>query len=245
MSDHFSFWQRVGNVFRGGQLGSPDTNGNRHATKISAAEPPLDDGPPRPLTRWGRREPTVAQMRDGYQRVVETMDALQEHFSKQDQRAEHLGQSITHLVGTLDQLAETGHNQQEHVRSIADNVSQAGRHAAAISASLSQMPKSLQMQAESVQTMLRRIEISQESDTQLMHSLQHLGRAVEGLNASGAAQVQTLERLHAADHDQKEALTSLVREQSRRFLIVMVVAAILVLGTLAALAVTVMLQLGQ
>ncbi len=188
------------------------------------------------LSRWGRRQPTVAQMRDGYQRVIEMMDALQEHFHKQDQRNAQLGRSVDRMVGILEQLAQTGHTQQEHIRSIAENVSESGKQAASMSAALGQLPRSLQLQTDVVRDMLRQIETSQESDTQLRHSLQQLSSAVEALNASSAAQVQTLERLDSDGREQKQALTVLVHQQGRRFVVMSVIAAAIFLAGLAGLA---------
>ncbi len=240
MSSPVSFWQRVGNLFRTGS--AADGNGHSDAASIEAMQDTAMEGP-RPLARWGRREPTVAQMRDGYQRVVELMDALQEHFQQQDERTAHLGQSVERMVGILEQLTDTQRGEQEHIRAIAENVSAAGKHAAVMTESLSQMPKSLHLQAESMRTMIRQMEISQESDTQLMHSLQQLGQAVGNLSTSSVAQVQTLERLDAADREQKESLTLLVHEQARRFVIIIVIAAILGLGALAALATVILLPL--
>jgi len=78
-----------------------------------------------------------------------------------------------------------------------------------------------------------------------MHSLQQFGHAVDSLGQSGTAQVETLERLHAAERGQRETLTDLIRAQGRRFLAVMIVAAALGLGALVVLAVTLALVLGS
>lgn len=245
MPNQASLWQRLSGLFR---PAAPVPPGNGH---VPPAVPPTGDGQTlvveeprggtgpaggsRALSWWPRREPTVAQMRDGYQRVLETMDALQEHFRQQEQRSLELGQSVRRMVGTLEQLSESGRSQQEHLGTLSEHVSAASRHAAAMSDALSQLPATLRMQAEALRTLLRKIEISQESDAQLMHSLQQLTRAVEGLSASGAAQVRTLERLDADQREQREVLTLLVREQGRRFLLVLVVAAFIGLGALGIL----------
>jgi hypothetical protein len=246
-----SFWQRIGNMLRGLQgpgAGRNKTNGNGHAYAFDSEPGPdatvpgagstagVESDASRPLARSTRREPTIAQMRDGYQRVTELMDAMELHFRQQDARGEQLGAAVDRMATTLEQLKDTGCTQQDHIRTIADHVSEAGKHTALMSESLRQMPRSLQLQAEAVRTMLQQMEISQEADTQLMHSLQQLSRAVEGLSTSATAQVQTLERLHAAEREQKEGLTMLVCEQGRRFVFIIIVAAVLGLGALASLA---------
>lgn len=257
MSTQSSFWQRVGAMFRGESAGQSPGNGRRAAAgsngshgslsvaDVQVGEPPPETGQPGLMARLGRRDPSVHQMRDGYQRLVGMVDALQEHFHKQDERSTQLADSVGRMVGILEQVADSGRSQQEHIRSIADNVNAAGQHTAAMSEALSQMPHSFELQAEAVRTMLRQIEVSQEADTQLMHSLQQLGSAVDALNSSSTAQVQTLERLNAGEHEQKEALTLLVREQSRRFLVIVIVAGILGIGALAAMAITLAVQLSR
>lgn len=256
MSHHTSIWQRMGNVFRGGQTQRSHGNGQgrtspsvvKYASATADAtllkEEPANGDHPSLLTRLSRREPSTTQMRDGYHRMLEMMDGLQNHFRRQDQRAEQLGRHVDRMVDMLEQLAKSGHSQQEHIRSIADNISQAGRHTAVISESLSQLPDLLRDEAEVAHSMVRQMEVSQEADMQLMHSLQKLSQAVDGLNDSGAAQVQTLQRLSVAEHEQREALTTLIHDQTRRFLIIIIIAAVLGLGSLAALVTTLVLQLG-
>jgi acetyl-CoA acetyltransferase len=111
----------------------------------------------------------------------------------------------------------------------------AGKSTAALNAALGRMPESLASQAEAIRTVARQMEISHESDNQLMHSLQQFGRAVDTLGSSGTAQVEVLQRLNAAQRDQHEALSGLVREQSRRFLVILAITAVLALAVLGAL----------
>ena len=88
----------------------------------------------------------------------------------------------------------------------------------------------------------RQLQVGQESDTQLTQSLQQFGRAVDTLGSAGTSQVEMLQRLNAAQREQHEALVTLVREQSRRFMLILVVGAILAVAALAALALPFALQ---
>jgi hypothetical protein len=241
MSQATSFWRRIGSLFGAGEV-----DGQRHAGPVDdedspsqahiATSDPLAGLPASGglLARFRRNDHRAAQVA-GYQRIAEMIDSLREHYRRQDERATRVEQQTERISGILQQLADSGRQQQEHVRAMADNVSQTSRHTAAMSESLSLLPPLLQAEADAVRSMVRQMDVAQESDTQLMHSLQKLGQAVEALNAAGAAQVQTLERLNAAEREQRQALTLLVREQTRRFLLIMLVAAILGVGALAAL----------
>jgi hypothetical protein len=242
MSEPTSFWQRIGRFFSAG-----DVDGQHDAGSVERRDRTAPDPTAAPrgsttvlqpsggfLARFRRHDSRELQLA-GYQRIAELMDSLQEHYRRQDERSSRVEQQTERIAGFLQQLTENGRQQQEQVRAIADNVSQANRHTAGMSESLSQLPPLLQAEADAVRSMVRQMDVAQESDTQLMHSLQKLGQAVEALNAAGAAQVQTLERLNASERQQREALTLLVREQTRRFFVIMVVAAILGVGALAAL----------
>jgi hypothetical protein len=235
MSEPTSFWQRIGRFFSGGDADGQHVAEAGEARERGAPEQSsaLDGAPPSQsaggfLSRLRRHDSHELQLA-GYRRMAELMDSLQEHYRRQDERAGRAEQQTERIAGFLQQLAESSRQQQEHVRAMADNVSQSSRHTAGMSESLSLLPPLLQAEADAVRSMVRQMDVAQESDTQLMYSLQKLGQAVEALNAAGAAQVQTLERLSASERQQR------VREQTRRFFVIMVVAAILGVGALAAL----------
>lgn len=267
-----SFWKRVSHFFGVGTAEAHPTNGNGHGngngngheaatppeSAIEVATPPTEDRAPEPahesgewprssssLLRWGRREPSLSQLREGYQHLVDLMDTMRRHFERQDQRADQMTRSMDQLAGILGRLAESQQAQGECVRTIAAHVDAAGQHAAALSETLSHLPASMQVQAQACQSMLRQMEIAQETDTQLGHSLQRLGHAVESLQASSTAQVETLQQIHSAERGQKDALMALVHEQNRKFFWTMTVAAVLGLGALAAMGVTLALVLNK
>jgi hypothetical protein len=189
-----------------------------------------------PLLR-GWRNP-LHDRRDAQARVLELMDAMQRHFDRQDGRSQQLTESVDRVATILESLAETQRNQGDTIRTLAMQAEVAGRHHAAVAETMQQMPASLLAQAEALRTVARRIEMGQESEGQLVHSLQRFGGAVDSLRAAGLAQVETLQNLHAAERAQKDALTALIRDQGRRFLVLMIVASVMAFGALGALTYT-------
>jgi len=185
---------------------------------------------------WWSRRP--AQSRELSMRVVELADSMQDHFRKQDERAAAMVQSLDRVGGVIEDLAETQKRQGEYLQAIADRTEVVGKHTAGLTEAVGRVPESLLSQAEAIRTVARQLEVSQESDTQLMHSLQQFGRAVDTLGSSGTAQVEILQKLNATQHEQQEAFSSLVQDQTRRFTVIIVVSAILGLAAMIALAVT-------
>ena len=257
MSTGVSFWKRVGDVFRAGGVGGRDSNGNGRVPGAEAAgasrdgdpdesgSPPSETPPRTTLLPWLRRQPGTPHLPEAQQRLVTLMDSMQEHFEKQDERAEQLNGSVDRVANGLEQLAEAQRGTGERIHSISQQVDVAGKYTATLSDALCQMPATMQAEAEAIRSVAQQLEVAHEADTQLMHSLQQFGHAVDSLRQSGTAQVETLERLHAAERGQRETLTDLIRAQGRRFLVVMIVTAALGLGALVVLAVTLALVLGS
>ena len=229
MAEPISFWRRVGNLFRPGGDATDGNGAGESSGAITAAAPAQAAG-------WLRRPAKAAQAREVALHVAELADAMQQYFRQQDQRAAELAGSLNRVGGVLEQLAESQRSHGDYLRTIAEQTESAGKNAAALTATVSRVPESLLAQADAIRTVARQLEISQEADTQLMHSLQQFGRAVDTLGSSGTAQVEVLQRLNHAQQQQHEAFSALVREQSRRFTVVFAVAAGLVVLAVGALA---------
>lgn len=241
MAGLVSFWQRMSNVFRSD--GGPDGENGAETVLRPAASAEHPAGAPLQVTslgatsHWWRQPSKTAQAREVALHVTQLAEAMQQHFRQQDQRAVELAASLDRVGGILEQLAQTQRGQNDYLRTIAEQTAESSKNAAALTATVSRVPESLLAQADAIRTVARQLEVAQETDAQLMHSLQHFGRAVDTLGSSGTAQVEVLQRLNTAQQQQHEAFTTLVREQSRRFTVVFAAAAILAIIAIAALAV--------
>jgi chemotaxis regulatin CheY-phosphate phosphatase CheZ len=252
MSSSPSLWKRVGSIFGAGEgdaAGEETTFSGRvlqppDAPSLVRSESnglPSTPAPPAPRRGWfgrSRRAANGAEMRAAYERVVDLVGSIERHFEKQDERAGRLTDSVDRVSPILERFAETQHAQGEFIRAIATHADSTGRHTAEISETLREVPVSLKAQAGAIQSIARHMEIAHEVDTQLVHSLERFGQAVEALRESGTAQVETLERLHAGDQRRQDQLKTLVREQGRRLMLATVVGALLGLAALAAMVIT-------
>lgn len=241
MAAQGSFWQRVGTLFRSDAAAANDDPAATAAPPAPAALQRLGDSGSLPW--WKKRQARQAQSREVAIQVVELAGAMRRHFEHQDERAAALAGSLDRVGAILEQLAASQHAHGEYLRSIAQQTETAGKHAAQLGETLGRVPDALLTQAEAIRTVARQVEVAQETDAQLMHSLQHFGQAVGTLSNSATAQVEALQKLNAGHRDHHAALTGLVREQSKRFLIITVCASLLALVGLTALVVTVVLQL--
>ncbi len=229
-----TFWQRVGDFFR------PETTLNRlssggQLTDYSTDLVPLESETGSiPRSWWSRRSNKSSNTRAAIAQMGDLAGSLNDHFRKQDKRAEELGRAVNRLAETLCNLAEAQRDQGEQVRFIAENAGESSRHQAALSESLSRVPASLTAQADAIRAMVRQMEIAQDADTHMFESMRRLSEAVNNLNSSATSQVETLRRINTAEREQKAALIALVRDQGRRFLIVTFTSAAIGLAALAA-----------
>jgi len=240
MPETTSFWQRVRGMFRAerGPSAWSDVNGGQAgaAGEGAATGMALD-------STW-RRKGATPQPKDATQRLVALTDRMQEHFTKQEEQATEMSVALQRVGRVLEQLADSQRSQSEYLKTIAAQTESNGRHAASLSDTVSRIPESLLTQAEAIRAVADQMRSSQDADERLLQSLHSFGKAVDTLGTAGAAQVETLQRLSGVQREQHAALSDLVREQSRRFLIVLVIAAVLGLGALAALVVTLVLSRG-
>ena len=241
MSSGISLWKRLGSALR---ANSAHDNGSRGVQSVQPAEPigknnhqPTGRGSSAPsLLPWGRRQRSIERLDERYQRVLELMDAMRDHFEAQDRRAADVTAGIERVGSTLERLAGAQHTQSEGIASIAARVDDVTRRSAGLVTLLSEMPASFQAQAEAVHAVARQMEAARAVDVELTASLRHFGQAADSLCDAGTAQVESLQRLHATSRGQKESLQIFVRKQTRLLLVITIVVAVLGLGAIAALA---------
>lgn len=236
-----SFWKRVQNMFTAKPARSeePDDIGE-------GPETPEGDGTGLDLAsgkesawRW-RSGPA---MRDLAQRMVDLADNMQQYIDKQDQRAADFGGALERVCTTLEQLAEAQRAQGQTLQAIANQTEATGKHTAGLADTVGRIPESLLSQAEAVRTVAQQLEANQQTDAQLMQSLQTFGRAVDALGSAGNAQIESLQKLNATQSEHQEAFATLVREQGQRFMWIIVIAAVLGIASIAALIVALALQM--
>jgi chromosome segregation ATPase len=204
-----------------------------HAPEKSASSAALAHNGSTGLFSWGRRERSMQQLREAYGRVVELMDSMQAHFSRQDQRSTELTRSVQSVATTIEHLARQQESQGQTLGRAVEHIGGVVKQFGPVSASLLDLPASLHMQADAIRSVATQLEISQEADTQLMHSLQRFGQAVDALRESGASQVVTLTRLNASQAGERDALKTFIAAQNRRFAAVMAIVAGVVVAALA------------
>lgn len=251
MSNQDSFWRRMGKMFRSDSGDAEPDSANQAHTLATATRDEADVAggvfnrlpDPQSVPWWRRSQARQAHTRELSVRVTELVGAMQQHFEKQDQRSEQIAGSLDRMGNVLEQLADAQRSNGEYLRAVAEHAEAAAQRTNALNETVGRVPDALLTQAEAIRSVARQVEVSQESNTQLMHSLQQFGRAVDTLGTSGTAQIEVLQKLNSSQREQHDALTTLVREQGRRFVVLMIIAAIIAAVGLVALTIGALLQM--
>lgn len=251
MAATISFWHRVGSIFR------HETSGNGHSLTPDGPTPmapvaavgtvesagngklplhlPRD---PRPLTRRERKAASLAALQDGHERLVSLVNAMKEHFERQDKRFDQLATSVDRVATYLEQIPEVQRRQGDCMSSIAAHLETANRQSSELKDTLARVPSSIQAQAEAIHAVSRKIEASNNADAQLAGSLQTLGEVVESLSQAGSDQVEVMRQMRTESDQQKQALVSMIKAQTLRFTLTLIVAGVLGSVAVAGLAYT-------
>ncbi|RMF77561.1 MAG: hypothetical protein D6744_11215 [Planctomycetota bacterium] len=239
------FWKRIESLFRSnGHVSerrtravdvAPSANAAAwHARSAGNGEIHGDAKPPNGslLSMRGWRS-GKAELREGYQRVIELMNAMEQHFQRQDQRLEQLATALDGLTRTLAPMVAAQREQTEHVARIAEHAGGADTRLTELTRTLRDLPAATRAQNDALKAIDEHLAQSCAIDEKLAQALGKFDGAVDALRESGAVQVDTLNRL---DHHQRESVDSLrsfVNTQNRRFLIalgVMLVATLVAAG---------------
>lgn len=217
-------WSRMTSWMR-----SPARDGAR------AAAHPVDDADVVLAPR--RPDPALTKLEEGYNKVIDLIDAIKRHQQGQAERAAEVTDSLTRISGTLDRLDEAGRRQADHLAAIAEEIRSAGQRAARWEDALCEFPRMAEAQRDALTAVSRQIEEVARRDTELTGSLTAFREAVVTLGDSTTASTVALKDLQRASLEQQERTATLIREQSKRFTILLVVTLVLAaLGIMAAFA---------
>jgi methyl-accepting chemotaxis protein len=210
--------------------GNGHTPGNGHDS--GNGDPPQEAGF---LSAMRRRRPSSALIAERYERVGQLLGSLRDHFEQQDRRSKELSDAVARMADVLEQLPETQRAQGETMQAIAAHLQTGNRQSSELRETLVRVPSAIQAQADAIQAVSRQLGVSSNADSQLVGSLQRLSRVVNGLGISNREQIETLQRMHADSIEQRDGLASVIREQSRRYLMIVAGAGVVTLTAIISL----------
>lgn len=247
-----SFWKRVGGAFRANGNGHHAHNEPEFPEEPAPITPPPSNGngllnngrgARAGFWDWFRRGTGLEDARIQRERMNGVLDELHDQLRRHDHRSATVTAAIDRVADTLDRLACGQQTNNEHMLELTDLAQRAETRGAHLSATIEEMPASMQAQAEAIRSVATQMRHTHQSDQALTQTLHHLGQTVESLRLASTMQLDTMQRRHDTDVQQAEALRTLLREQQQRFLFV-TLAAVVSMGAISAGLVTLAYLLG-
>lgn len=171
----------------------------------------------RALGRWPKRDQTLQQLHEGYQRVTELVDALQRHATLQGDRTERIAASLDQVARTLADLPAASREQARTLDAIGANLEMTNSRAQQLAESIRDLPGATKAQGEALVGLSRQFEMANETTVQLNHTLQMLGQAVGALRDLGEAPARSLQEFRVDSVHREGRLAEVISGQQRRF----------------------------
>ncbi len=197
---------------------------------------------PSALSRWTKRDQTLAKLQEGYERVTQVVEEVQKHLAMQGERTERICTSLEQLARSMSDLPTVSRQQAQTLESIAGQLEMTNAHTQQLAETIGEIPKSTRIQSETLAGIKRQLDMSCEQHLVTSQTMDKLGSAIGMLGESSHAQLQTLSTMHTRAGDQQDLLAGLIARQSKRFMMLFVVTVLLAAAAIAATVVGVMMR---
>ncbi len=198
---------------------------------------------PSGLSRWTKREPSLAKLQDGYERMLGLMEDIQNHMAVQGERGDRICNSLEQLAKALNDHPNTSRRQSEMLQTIAAQIETANSRNQTLVEAVSKMPELSKTQNESLGKLNRQLEVTNEQNIANNRTLDKVGSTLSSLGEANTSQSSALREMNEKTNQQNELLTKLIAAQSRRFTMLFVVT--LVLASTAVIASLISVLLSQ
>lgn|GEM_PF-3202330 len=186
-----------------------------------------------PLSRWNRREQTIAQLQQGYKHVTEVVEDIQKHLISQGERTDRIATSLEQLQRALNDMPAIARQQAETLAAIADRIETASLRTQQLTEAVNEIPAVARTQANTLANINLQLEKTGEQDKATSEAMNKLGTAVIALGEANTAQVQTIRMMNAKTDKHNQQLSVLIAKQSKRFMLLFIVTVILAAAAVA------------
>ncbi len=195
-----------------------------------------DAGAERPagaLSRWTRRDQTLAKLQEGYERVTQVVEEVQKHLATQGERTDRICSSLEQIARSISDMPEIARQQGDALSAIVGQLETTSARTQHLADALGEIPKTARVQGETLAGIKRQLEMSGEQSLVQSQTMDKLGSAIGTLNEFNSAQVQALREMHAQAGEQNELLRKVISRQSKRFTMLFIVTVVLAAAAIA------------
>lgn len=180
-----------------------------------------------------KRDQAIAQLKQGYDEVVDLMRVVRTHLSDQSERSQRLLELLRHMPEALQSLPETNRNQSRLLEVIQNHLDQQSRHATRFNESLTTLTRVTEQQTQILGVIQQHMDASAQTDDKLLGSFRAMNQTLENLNDStrlSATNLRDLNDRAAADDRRMEQMMQRTSRQMTMLSITSWIMAAIALG---------------
>jgi hypothetical protein len=191
---------------------------------------PAPDKSPGALSRWSKRDQTLAKLQEGYEQVTRVIQEIQTHLVTQADRSERICNSLEQLARSANDLPVIAREQAQALESIAANIEATGSRTQQMAEAMSEVPRLAKAQGEALMGINRQLEMAGEQRMMTSQTLDRITTAIGTLGTASQNHSERLRMISARADQEVETLTQMISTQNRRFILLFVVTVILALA---------------
>ena len=235
-----SLWSRVGDWLKTSSRPVEEHDVERTNEPVQAHSfpesntPVVDDGRP-PALRRGliRREPSSRErLEEGFAKVVDLVESIQEHFKVQDERGVRMVESLDRMAENLTHAPETSKRQAELLSEIRAQLEAEAAGAKRLEETLAELPHIADAQRESMVSIGRQLDMMRGVTERSATAFSELQGGVAQLGEATNASTTALKHMHVDSAAREDRMVELLEGQTKK--LTLFAAAAIVLAALAA-----------
>ncbi|MHC4440959.1 MAG: hypothetical protein ACYTF1_07055 [Planctomycetota bacterium] len=188
-----------------------------------------------PLSRRNKRDQAIVQLQEGYDRVTQLIEKVQDHLAAQGERTDRICSALEGLARSMSDMPNVSRQHAETLEDIVSQLETNNTRTQQLTETVGELPKVTQAQTDALTGINRQLEMAGEQNMLATQTMGKLGNAIGTLGESNTSQTEALREMNAKANQQHQALTELIAKQSKRFTMLFVVTVILAMSALASI----------
>ena len=189
----------------------------------------VDDGGADPARR---REVTVAQLKEGYGEVVDTMAAIRHHLDDQKGRQDRMEEMLAGLPEVLRAMPEAARTQTQLVRAIGAHLETQSHATGQLTEAIHGLSQTSRKQDATLEGISEHLVEEKETKRELNTSVLSLNAAMEGVEASNLAARDALAASREEAQRREERLVQMHQSGQRTNTVILAITGLLFLATI-------------
>jgi methyl-accepting chemotaxis protein len=171
------------------------------------------------LVRRRAREDALVRLEEGFEKVVTLCDALNVHFTLQEERSAQIADSLRQVAVDMSSLAHSVGRQSETLEAIVGHLESGNHRTARVEELCTHFSKLTETQRQSLAIVSQQVENARRTDEEITQSLRTFQESMSTLGRSCAESTDTLRQMRGEASARDDRLAAMMEHEGKRFLL--------------------------